>query len=86
MNDWLNKYDFRNIQTPFDIENILRADEKLLAQWKRKPFYLDIAGTGKGKRRLGLKYRRSVHVSFKPLLGLASKLFEKAEKEVAPFV
>ena len=42
MNEWLNKDDLKSIQTPFDIENILRADEKLFAQWKRKPFYLDI--------------------------------------------
>ena len=42
LNDWLNEEDFESIQTPFDIENILRADEKLFAQWKRKPFYLDI--------------------------------------------
>lgn len=35
------------IETPFDIEAILRADPKLLACWQRRPFYLDQERNGR---------------------------------------
>ena len=34
--------DSGQIETPFDIENILRACPKLLEMWEKEPFYLDI--------------------------------------------
>ncbi len=40
MTDWSND-EYGVIETPFDIEAILRADSKLYEEWRRRPFYLD---------------------------------------------
>lgn len=38
--------DFKVIDTPFDLQNILIADSKLYEVWKRRPFYLDLNEDG----------------------------------------
>lgn len=44
---WDIKGDVGSINTPFNIEAILRACPKLYAAWEKRPFYLTTAADGR---------------------------------------